>query len=314
MERFGTFTKEYIIDSFQRKQWNTLVRKRTNKLIYNTEEVLSLQDTSKIIRGFIDSGRPFMAGRFGANELSATKIFDFKIFFKYKKILGLLHDNAGVFPETKEMGYRFANLMIDSISQLDLIAVWNLPFERYYLNAFGNNKLQYTQLRDLEPWSNPSNPWSYSLRGKKVLVVHPFEKTIKKQFLKNKQIFVNSDILPNFELSTLKSVQSVTGESDPRFDDWFSALYWMRDEILSREFDIAILGCGAYGFPLAAEIKKAGKQAIHLGGATQLLFGIMGTRWEKDEIISQYVNDNWVRPSKEETPLLADNIENGCYW
>ena len=47
------------------------------------------------------------------------------------------------------------------------------------------------------------------------------------------------------------------------------------------DFDVAIIGCGAYGFPLAAKLKQAGKQAIHLAGATQLLFGIKGKRWEE---------------------------------
>ena len=27
------------------------------------------------------------------------------------------------------------------------------------------------------------------------------------------------------------------------------------------------LGCGAYGFPLAAHVKRMGKKAIHMGGS-----------------------------------------------
>lgn len=34
------------------------------------------------------------------------------------------------------------------------------------------------------------------------------------------------------------------------------------------EFDIAIIGCVDYGFPLAAHIKRIGKQATHIGDAT----------------------------------------------
>ena len=44
------------------------------------------------------------------------------------------------------------------------------------------------------------------------------------------------------------------------------------------EFDVAIIGCGAYGLPLAVEAKRMGKQAIHMGGATQVLFGIKVNR------------------------------------
>ena len=82
-------------------------------------------------------------------------------------------------------------------------------------------------------------------------------------------------------------------------------------------FDIAIIGCGAYGFPLAVKLKKAGKQAIHLGGAAQLLFGIKGKRWESDpafEYVQKFFNDSWVYPDEAERPQKAHIVEGGCYW
>lgn len=83
-----------------------------------------------------------------------------------------------------------------------------------------------------------------------------------------------------------------------------------------KDFDVAIIGCGAYGFLLAAEVKKMGKVAIHLGGATQLLFGIIGTRWEREtpRFYRDVVNEYWVRPSAKERIKEADQIEQGCYW
>ena len=77
-------------------------------------------------------------------------------------------------------------------------------------------------------------------------------------------------------------MQSIGGGKG-EFATWFDALEWMEQEVDKREFDIAIIGCGAYGFNLAAHIKRKGKKAIHLGGATQLLFGITGKRWEENE-------------------------------
>ena len=82
------------------------------------------------------------------------------------------------------------------------------------------------------------------------------------------------------------------------------------------DFDIAIIGCGAYGMPLAAMLKKAGKQAIHLGGATQLLFGIKGRRWEENypSKIATFFNEYWVYPAESEKPKNASTVEMGCYW
>ena len=53
----------------------------------------------------------------------------------------------------------------------------------------------------------------------------------------------------------------------------------MIKEIQMQEFDLCLIGCGAYGLPLAAAVKKMGKQAIHIGGSLQLLFKIKGKCW-----------------------------------
>lgn len=68
------------------------------------------------------------------------------------------------------------------------------------------------------------------------------------------------------------------------------------------DFDIAIIGCGAYGMPLAAKLKKTGKQAIHLGGETQLLFGIKGKWWEENypSKIASCFNEYWGYPADSE--------------
>lgn len=73
-----------------------------------------------------------------------------------------------------------------------------------------------------------------------------------------------------------KSVQSIAGQKTP-YKDWFEALEKMKNDIAKIDFDVAIIGCGAYGLPLAGYIKEElHKKSIHIGGGTQLLFGIKG--------------------------------------
>ena len=269
------------------------------------------------IKNLILSGEPFLAGRFGANELSTVKTFDFEVQSIYKKSLEYLCTGAGFFPPTKELGAKFKNLMLESIPEADVMGIWMLPFEDYYLNRYGKQKLKTTYLLDLEPWSSPDNPWSAALKGKKVLVIHPFTETIQSQYKKRENLFLDTDILPEFEMKTLKAVQTVAGEKDDRFVTWFDALDWMYKEALKIDFDVAIIGCGAYGFPLAAKLKQAGKQAIHLGGTTQLLFGIKGKRWEENDAfayVQKFFNNAWVYPSDKDKPKQASKVENGCYW
>jgi phytoene dehydrogenase-like protein len=85
-------------------------------------------------------------------------------------------------------------------------------------------------------------------------------------------------------------------------------------QINALDFDVAIIGAGAYGLPLAAHIKRLGKKAIQLGGATQILFGIRGRRWDRMPFFQGLYNEHWVRPLPEETPLNFQSVEDGCYW
>jgi len=169
-------------------------------------------------------------------------------------------------------------------------------------------------LTSLEPYY-AIDPWSEALAGRKVLVVHPFKTTIESQYYSNRtRLFRDPRLLPEFgSLTVLQAVQSIAG-SPTHFRDWFAALDWMKSQIDRIEFDVALIGCGAYGFPLAAHVKRMGRVGIHLGGATQVLFGIRGRRWEAHPVVGLHINEHWVRPSAEETPARADLIENACYW
>ena len=121
-------------------------------------------------------------------------------------------------------------------------------------------------------------------------------------------------MLPDFELKTIKAVQTIAGQKS-EFETWFDALDSMKEKIRNIDFDIAIIGCGAYGFPLASFVKDLGKQAIHLGGVTQLLFGIKGKRWEEWKHYTELRKnngENWIY--SDEIPENYKKIEGGCYW
>lgn len=91
----------------------------------------------------------------------------------------------------------------------------------------------------------------------------------------------------------------------------------MQDDISHIDFDIALIGCGAYGMPLGAFIKsQMHKKAIHMGGTLQILFGIKGKRWEENGYDYQYklYNEYWVRPTDDLKPKNYKDVEGGCYW
>lgn len=319
MRKKCIFFKYYIKSKLQEKNASPdrIRRYLKNKSVVANGKVQTAEEINNCIKDMILSGNPFLAGRFGATELFCVRTFDFEVESKYDKVLSQMENWSGFFPSKKELGDKFKNLMLDLIPEVNVMGIWMLPFEEYYLNSYGNKQLKTTYLLDLEPWSSPEKPWSAALKGKKVLVIHPFKKTIERQYKRREEIFPGTDILPKFELITLKAVQTVAGEKDNRFSTWFDALEWMYQEAMKIDFDVAIIGCGAYGFPLAAKLKQAGKQAIHLAGATQLLFGIKGKRWEENTAfayVQKFFNDAWVYPSDEDKPKAANKVEGGCYW
>ena len=320
MKNKHIFLKYYIKSKYQgRKVSSDNIRTYIKEhIMIANEKIQTAEEINIYIRNLILSGKPFLAGRFGATELSCVRTFDFEVSSKYDKVLSQMKMWSGFFPSEKEMGFNFKNLMMKSIPSADVMGIWMLPFEEYYLNKYGKTDLKTTYLFDLEPWSSPENPWSAALKGKKVVVIHPFAETIKFQYQNRVNLFPGTEILPEFELKILKAVQTVAGTKDDRFDSWFDALDWMYQEAIKIDFDVAIIGCGAYGFPLAAKLKQVGKQAIHLGGATQLLFGIKGKRWDEKtgtyEYVQKFFNDAWVYPSDEDKPKAANKVEGGCYW
>lgn len=287
-------------------------KKHGGKTLYDPQTITS------VIQDKIRSGTPFFMGRFGSVELFTTSMYEFDLKSKQSTALNQLCQCAGFFPKDINLGEKFAEVMRSSMSNIDILGVWYTQYEDYYIKHYLPESAQITYLSDIEPWRVPTDPWTKVLEGKKVLVIHPFEDTIKSQYhLNRKDIFADFDILPEFELKTVKAVQTAAGSKDDRFDSWFSALNYMYDEAMSTDFDVAILGCGAYGFPLASMLKDAGKQAIHLGGVTQVLFGIRGKRWDTEkhyQYIREFYNEKWVYPDIKETPSGADVVEGGCYW
>lgn len=220
-------------------------------------------------------------------------------------------DWSGFFPTTDDALIRFTRLMEHDAQELDVLGSW-LAEEVRIQNLFPHaciipiESILYPFLQE--------RPWTCALEGKKVLVIHPFETSIRQQYEKRQVLYGGKPVFPTCELSTLPAVQSLRGEH-AHFQNWFDALDWMKRACDQRDFDVALIGAGAYGFPLAAHIKRSGRKAVHVGGALQLFFGIMGNRWQEDPRVQPFVNEHWTRPLINETPRDLKTLESGgCYW
>jgi len=309
-----------------RKIYQKLIGQKNNFQVTDTLAQLSARETSQKIKLLLESNEPCFIARFGEVELDAVLTYYFMKFpriIQYKNFIqGISHrgswseeilfplaNNAGVFPKNQHIAEKFAKLYLSDSQLIDILGSWQSG-ENILQNEL--RKASFVRLQDLEPYYH-EDPWTQALKSKKVLVVHPFEESIQNQFQYREFLFEDARILPKFELQTIKAVQSAAG-SNPDFQDWFEALDFMKHKISKSDFDIALIGCGAYGMPLGAHVKRIGKKAVHLGGAVQILFGIKGKRWDDHPVISKLYNSYWTRPLLSETPQAHQKIEDGCYW
>lgn len=282
----------------------------------------------------LSTDEPCMIARFGSTELTCIYnylgvISDSSNGLKFiqnncppywweNNIMEQMLNWSGFFPPTREKLEQFCELMLKDSHEIDLLVSW-LEKEIYIETYL---KKVYTKIDGLcyDPyWA--THPWTRVLKGKKVLVIHPFEASIKSQYKKRELLFKNKELLPDFELFTIKAVQSLGGNTN--YKDWFEALDSMKAQIDQIDFDICLIGAGAYGFPLAAYVKRKGKKAVHMGGALQLLFGIKGKRWENWDVTyregveidyKKLFNEHWIRPLETEKSNNFKKVENGCYW
>ena len=315
-EKRSKFRDFYFHKAIRRHIFEKYLNKDPYIPFYADRWVMGKGKTNQWIADKIRSGEPFMVARFGNTELCVmTSVLKRRLFgnsaeneARFEEWFDKLHSGAGFFPKQPDLAEQFTDLMIKSSKQIDVIAMFHCYLDDYVISQYMPG-CKVTFLNHIEPW-RCQEPWTGALKGKKVLVIHPFEESIIEQYQKRQQLFPGTQVLPEFELKTMKAVQTIAGEKDERFESWFEALEYMYKEAVKIEFDVAIIGCGAYGLPLAAKLKAAGKQVIHMGGATQILFGIKGRRWVDNPRAGISFNDAWAYPKENETPRNCMVVEN----
>jgi hypothetical protein len=275
--------------------------------------MLNPEQGNNLIKNWLLRDRTFACSRIGIGGESFS-CYEYDKFGKISERSSYwLQNNAGFYGEDSDISF-FVGEYKKGISCAELQVVWNMTFlnevENYLHTTYSKNSLKVHH-RSIEPFYF-NNPWSEALGGKKVLIIHPFRDTIISQYEKRNDLF-KTNVLPKFDLKVIKSPQSISGNKP--HSSWKESYEITKNEINRIDFDVALLGCGSYGLPLVNHIRtKLNRTAIYIGGALQIMFGIIGKRWDEMEEISSLYNDHWVRPSEKEIPSNSQVVENGCYW
>lgn len=285
----------------------------------------------------VAGGQPFFIGRNGTIE---TEVLTFFLRFRIpntpyyreypERYLDQIQRNAGVFPATPESIDAWATEYLSHLPKLTgLAAGWYAPmvaFEKYILDTFAPQAFR-TPLRSLEPYYVPPQlQWTRQLSGKKVAIVSSFAETIQRQVWGENFPGIwtgeNAGLLSpsrpvewSFIRTGYAPITALGHAGWPAgVRCWQDAVEGCVREVVATGAHVAIIGCGGLGMIIAGRLRTRGISAFVLGGATQILFGVKGGRWERHEIISTFWNDAWVWPADDEIPGGAGLVEGGCYW
>ena len=282
---------------------------KNKEKLYSTP-VLWGQNGNDYLLELLKSNRPIFISRFGSIELSTLINYGKEIY--PKELRNSMRTNTGFFSVTKRNLDKFCKTYFESIKQIDILGAWFNDGEAEIMAEYAP-EVHFVELGCLNPFLF-NNPYTQFLKGKKILVIHPFVNTINQQYNIREKLFQDSDVLPEFELHIITPPQTIADNTNG-YSSWFEGLEDTYRKIDKVDFDIALIGAGAYGLPIGAYVKSKGKTAIHIGGALQLLFGIKGSRWvNNNDPVTKLFNKNWIYPLQTDTPPHFDKMTEYCYW
>lgn len=276
----------------------------------------SVSEGRSLLREKIISGQPFCSGRLGHTEGWITMKYINSLSYDATSLWWLYH-TSGFFSEKE---YEDADVDLYAQKTTEALSNMDILFCQFddsicvinHCLPDASPVFPFEGVWHASPSSNDDVSWIEALAGKKVLVISPFSETIKMQYEKRELLFHGNQILPEFKLIPFQMISTQWGNKCG-FLNFFEAYDTILAKISDIDFDIALIGAGAYGFLLASDIKNMGKQSLELCSYLMPLFGVKIKRHLTEPNISQFYNSNWSFPVEE--PVANYRlIENGCYW
>ena len=289
------------------------------------------QNTFLAMQKFIlekqSNNETFYIGRLSGNETKFTgSILNNNYNLDY-----LMHDmlhEAGIKFNNKNDMSEYAKLYNTSVLNCDLLGVWNCGMhdqaKSYYNYLLQHNidlKSQLICVQSLEPYYFMKSKYYmfYEVfKNKKILIVTSHYHTTMKQLENRDNMFCNKIFHETSSFHIYKPPQQNGGNSNN--DSWNVHFQKIKADLKkikeeTFDFDIALVSCGGFGMITCDYIKEELKSSvIYVGGALQLYFGIIGSRWVQHDIISTLINNYWMKPLDSDKPSNPNLCEGNCYW
>ena len=281
------------------------------------QECLDVSKSNDWIASLILGGEPFYVARLGLGYESESSFLadKYKIAQNYCWF-PQIHQENGIYVDEGENLEEYWEIYNKSLENADCLAIFAdcvrmHDKQRHYKVK---HKLKCLTHESVEPFyalHQGCVPWTKHLGDKKVLIISPFVESFRKQIEAGFTIFNNKSLWCKDQQFVFYKCFNATCSNKPH-SSWKETLGIMIEEIDKLDFDIALVSAGGYGLPLCSFIRGKDKSAIYVGGGLQLMFGVMGKRWENNELFR--LNTSFIYPSEEEVPENKDQIEGGCYF
>jgi hypothetical protein len=279
-----------------------------------------IEQDNQFIKKIIEADKPFFIGRIAGIELKIAYSIQHRRPIDMMHEIEELENNAGIHIKDIESLYHYADALLASYDHCTAIAEWETTGEVFAITGDGQKlvtgrtpQIPKIMAQSLEPYY-VKDSWMPALRGKRILIIHPFAKTIQQQLPNLSQIYPNREWFPECTITCL--APPLTLARNHQNKDWKVHL----DEFLVKvaeqtDIDVALVAAGGYGMLISDYLyTKMNKSVMYIGGALQLFFGIIGKRWFTNKEIMALMNDEWVRPVAADKPANFIKVEKGCYW
>lgn len=287
-------------------------------------EASELFDANSVLEEFILDSSLSSVGRLGSVELEVVNFFyNLEKESLNKSVWRLRKEawiTAGIFPPIGRQMQSFSTEYVSAMSHANIVAQWPsevLKVQESFMKEFCSDARRIP-LASLDPIYLASlnlQPWTLKLKDLNVLVISTFADEIESQYLIFKHLHT-VPILPDFNLSVLKppvtnGITFTSGNWDYNLEKFKKKLC---NRVETKKFDIALVSAGSYGMPICNILQSLGIKSIYMGGALQILFGIMGNRWSNSSAVQAIMTDKWKRPNSNSKPMGYRFIDRSSYW
>lgn len=232
---------------------------------------------------------------------------------------------SGIFPADSSFLLEFHEFYLGWLRTLDCIGAFGHPIEAKLFRGLGLTQ-PLVEFRNQEPDrsipANEENCFLPALRDKKLLLVNCFAELLRSRATKD----TFEDVWKKTGKPWFypKSVQSLTvpygfdRRTHQQFTNSISLFHSLGASLEQMDFDVALIGAGGLGVPLAGKVKSLGKVGISMGGVLQVVFGVVGKRWlGRKNWSEKYITADWTevpdqyQPDETNEDKLPDS---GAYW